>query len=305
LGAEGGLFLFLCSSADRFALLEAASATLGAASSTTERPMRTTFSAHSLTAIVAILAPLCAGCPNANTYGTPRTVPKGEIQHSVAVEGIGWAIPDQTSGNTTVSGLSGFLPTLPTYTLRVGVHDRIDIGARVSNLTSLGVDGKFNFIKGVFDLAIDPGVQVFYFPSSAGSAGIFYFHAPILLGVNPTDWFSIVLTPGIVGVLATTSVNSSSGRDAVTTGSGVLARIGLGLDFRISQGFAIHPEVTMMRSFDSSGMLFNAGIGFNFGKLPSYADIRGETLPEDMPRGAPGQPMPPPGQPMPPSAAPQ
>jgi hypothetical protein len=261
--------------------------------------MRTTISARSLTTLVAILAPLCAGCPNANTYGTPRTVPRGEIQHSVAVEGFGWALP----GNSGI-GASGFLPTLPTYTFRVGVHDRIDIGARVSNLTSIGVDGKFNFIKGVFDLAIDPGVQAFYFPSTAGSAGIFYFHAPILLGVNPTDWFSIVLTPGIVGAVATSSINGGSGRDSVSTASGVLARVGLGFDFRISQGFAIHPEVTMMRSFDTEGLLFNAGVGFNFGKLPSYADIRGEVLPEDMPPQEPGRPMLQ-VQPIPQPAAPQ
>jgi hypothetical protein len=36
------------------------------ASFSTERPMRITISAHSLTALVAFVAPLCAGCPNAD-----------------------------------------------------------------------------------------------------------------------------------------------------------------------------------------------------------------------------------------------
>jgi hypothetical protein len=233
-----------------------------------------------LTALCAIVALLCAGCPNANTYGTPRTVPKGEIQHSIAVEGIGYAAP----------GSAGFLPTLPTYTFRVGVHDRIDIGARVSNLTSLGLDGKFNIVRGFFDLALDPGVQGFYIASSAGGAGIFYIHAPILLGINPTDWFSITLTPGIVGAIATATLTTdSTSRNQVTTASGVLGRAGIGFEFRIGNSFAIHPEFTVMGNFKNEGFIFNGGIGFNFGKLPRYDDLKD---PEPPSAGPPAMPPP-------------
>src|SRR5690349_21254831 len=86
---------------------------------------------------LATIAALCTGCPNPQTYGTPRTTPAGKIQHNLAAEGIG---ASSDAGSFTV-------PNVPTYTLRVGVADTVDIGARIANLTSIGADVKWNFIK--------------------------------------------------------------------------------------------------------------------------------------------------------------
>src|SRR6188768_1744011 len=55
-----------------------------------------------LGAICAVAA-LCTGCPNPNTYGTPRTTPVGKIQHNVAAEGFGYSGHDVET-NTDVSG---------------------------------------------------------------------------------------------------------------------------------------------------------------------------------------------------------
>jgi len=51
-------------------------------------------------------------------------------------------------------------------------------------------------------------------------------------------------------------------------------RPGLGFDFRISDGFALHPEVTYLRTLKSAdenwSSIFEFGVGFNFGSLPKY-----------------------------------
>src|SRR5215207_1572927 len=86
-------------------------------------------------------AALCTGCPNPNTYGTPRTTPVGKVQHTVAAEGMSYNI--EQGGRTD----SGTFPNLPSYQLRVGVADTVDIGARITNLTSVGADVKWNFLK--------------------------------------------------------------------------------------------------------------------------------------------------------------
>lgn len=63
----------------------------------------------------------------------------------------------------------------------------LDIGAHVHNLSSFGVDLKVNPVRGVFDLAVDPGLQYFYVGSDDVSVHVLYLHAPVMLGVNPAD----------------------------------------------------------------------------------------------------------------------
>jgi len=226
-------------------------------------------------AAICGVAALCTGCPNPNTYGTPRTTPVGKIQHSLAAEGIGYSAHDVESDTDT----SGALPTFPTYTLRVGVADTVDIGARIANLSSIGADVKWNFLKSdTLDLAIDPGLQAFYFSSSAGGAstsiGIIYLNAPLMVGINLGDSVSIVPTLGVSYGIATASVEGGDSRDSATGNSGVMLRPGIGFDFRVSPRFAIHPEVTFLKTLkgsdEDSSLLYIFGLGFNFGNLPKY-----------------------------------
>jgi hypothetical protein len=218
------------------------------------------------------------GCPNPNTYGTPRTTPAGKISHSIAVEAIG----------AHGGGASVDVPTAPTYTLRLGVADNVDLGFRVANMSTFGFDGKINFLKGGLDLAVDPGIQGFYYSlgtsagntSASSSVSGAYFHLPLLVGINLSQGVTIMPTAGIMyGVVSTTeTVNSDSGNDSVkgSANSGLIGRFGLGLDFRVSQGFGMQPEVTIMKSFKSGaeGVLYLAGLGFKFGHLPDYSDIK-------------------------------
>ncbi|AUX21247.1 hypothetical protein SOCEGT47_017270 [Sorangium cellulosum] len=228
---------------------------------------------------VVVLGSLLLGCPNPNSYQTPRTVEPGKISHSVSLESFGYigetaaAVDPETGAVTETRTTSGFLPTLPSYQLRAGLTDMLDIGAHVHNLSSMGFDLKVNPVRGVFDLAVDPGAQYFYVTSGESSVHVLYLHAPLMLGVNPTDWFSIVVTPGVTYGLVSGEF-STEDEDSAATADGLLVRGGLGLQFRVSEGFAIHPEITMMKSLEGSGLVYNFGLGFNFGALPSYKDLQ-------------------------------
>lgn len=214
------------------------------------------------------LAALClTGCPSMNTYTTARTVPQGTIQHTVALEGLG----------ASVRGATVFVPTLPTYQLRYGLTDRIDIAGRISNLTSIGGDIKFNLLRGGFDLSIDPGFQVTYLgavSTSSGdsvSLGIAYINIPFLLQLNFSDSFGLILTPGFTYALAYGGATSSlSGDRGVYTSSGALARLGVGVNVRVGNMFALQPEFTTLWNPDTEGFIFNFGIGLQIGSIPRF-----------------------------------
>lgn len=226
------------------------------------------------------IAALCTGCPNPNTYGTPRTTPVGKIQHSVAAEAWGFRVSDAE----TDASVGATYPTFPTYTLRVGVADTVDIGARISNMSSIGADVKWNFLKSEsFDMAIDPGFQLFHFGASTvddngqptdASLTVIYMNAPLMFGINLSDSVSIVPTLGVTYGWASTTVNSSDDSDSASGTSGLMLRPGLGFDFRISDRFALHPEITFLKTLkgddEDSALLYMFGLGFNFGNLPKY-----------------------------------
>jgi len=207
-----------------------------------------------------------AGCPSPNVYGTGRTIPVGQFQHTVAVEGIG----------VSAGGAGAYLPTLPTYQFRVGVHDRIDIGARLANLTSLGADAKFNFLRGTLDLAVVPGFTAFYATGSAASggtsatssAGVFYGNLPLIVGINAGEMATILLTPG-VGVAATTSSTGGPSTSAASA-TGFYARMGLGVNVHFDSGFAVHPEVTFLYFPNGGAIVYSTGVAFQFGASPNF-----------------------------------
>jgi hypothetical protein len=236
---------------------------------------------------ICAAAALCTGCPNPQIYGTPRTTPVGKVQHTAAVEGFGYSVKYPTPTATAAdpnpvarASQSGTAPNLPTYALRVGVHDRVDIGARVSNLTSIGADVKWNFIKGdTFDMAAVPGFQVFHISASGGNgdtAGYtqFYVNLPLVFGINLSDAVTVVPTAGMTWGNNSASVVADDGTEAASSVDGIMLRGGLGFNFRISPKFAMQPEITVLKflnkSEDASVLLYLFGLGFNFGALPVY-----------------------------------
>jgi hypothetical protein len=209
-------------------------------------------------------------------YTTPRTLPPGTVQWQVAPEviGVSYDITAATPAGTTTTTVTDVVPMVPSFGARIGVTDGFDIGLRLSNFDSIGADAKILAVKGAFDLAFDPGLQGYYVDIAGVGVGVVYLHAPLLLGVNVSPNVSLVFTPGVVLEAASVSVNNGSGVTGAASATGVLARLGAGIDVRITPRFAIHPEFTAMRSFgDTNGLIFVGGFGFNIGAQPDYSDL--------------------------------
>lgn len=138
------------------------------------------------------------GCVNPNTYTTPRTIGSGRFQGSVAGEAWGSYTP-ASSNDQTAETRSGPSLTPPTVTVRLGLGDSCEIGARVSNMSSLGGDIKWNpFRSRAIDLAIDPAFQISEVSAEDGTTETLSFlHVPLLVGVNLSRKVSLILTPGI------------------------------------------------------------------------------------------------------------
>lgn len=228
---------------------------------------------------------LLTGCPNPNIYGTPRTVKPGKVSHTVSAEYIGWVFElrepaydefGEPTGEYTSTTTSGGLPLLPTYGLRLGVAEQVDVGFRLSSFTSLGTDVKYNFVRSdIVDLAIDPGLQWMN-----SNFNVFHIHVPLLVGLNLSERVTLVGTPGIMyGISTHDSEDSvSEAFRQLLSADGLYARAGLGLNVRITPHFAIHPEMTFLRSLEDRDSTFGVsaatsymfGIGFNIANLPDY-----------------------------------
>jgi hypothetical protein len=260
-----------------------------------------------MVATTTLMAFGLSGCPSFNMYGTARTVRPGRVQGGVAIEGLG-ATPTApaSSGSATVVG--GFVPTLPSAMLRVGVHDRVDLGFRLAGLSSLGFDTKVNFLRSrTFDMAVNPMIQGGYFgvvgSGSGGTGGagfgIVYMHLPLVFGINASDAFSLLFNVGASGAIAIGGASSSSSSGSATsfaTASGFLLRAGIGVNIRPMRVFAIQPELTLAYSFTGQALLFLPGIGFTFGGHPMGPDEEAASAQAAQPVGAGfAAPPPPPG----------
>jgi len=254
---------------------------------------------------------LC-GCPNPNLYTTPRTLNPGDIQVQIAAEGIGASYnqtttspnPNGTGTVTQTTSASFALPMVPTAGIRFGLADGLELGARVANFDTLAGDLKVRLLKGSLDLAVDPGLQFIYLGSisstdSAGnstsvSAGVVYFHVPLLVGFNVSPTVSLIATPGFVYALSTASVNASSSTSSSTQAalsSGVMGRLGFGVNIRTSKKLSIQPEITFMKDFQNDEVLFYIfGLGFNIGAQPDYSDIGGGGSAPPAPAAPPAAP---------------
>jgi hypothetical protein len=231
-------------------------------------------------ALAGLAALWLTGCPNPNIYGTPRTVEPGRLTHTIAAEWIGYAfeetITDEATGEQLTERNQGMLTVPPTYILRIGLAERLDMGVRVNNMASLGVDLKGNFLRSDdVDLALAPGLQWL----SVGF-NVYHVHVPLLLGVNFSETTSLVLTPGVMyGFSDYQSITGedSSELDRLLGAEGLYARAGMGVNIRISPKFAMQPEVGMVRAVSaaddaqvSAAMTYMLGVGFTLGRLPSY-----------------------------------
>ena len=232
------------------------------------------------------------GCANPNTYTTPRTIGAWHFQNSIALEAAGAYTPAAPSIDVPAAESETDLVP-PTYTLRLGLGRSWEIGARIGNLSSLGGDLKWNFLRSsLIDLAIDPAFQVYEVTpndSNGISTTFSFYHVPLLVGVNLSRRASLVFTPGVSwGFASGGSERFTNGlHDGSNTSTGALGRFGVGVDLRMWPGVALHPEVTFLRRLGSSDypktILYVVGLGINFGAMPNYDDLNGDPPPAPPP----------------------
>lgn len=228
-----------------------------------------------------------AGCPNPNAYTVPRTLDPGDLQFNVAGEAYGFTTRLATPANGTTPPSTrladGVTPMLPTFGVRYGLVEGLELGVRVENFLSLASDLKIRLLKGRVDLAADPGAQAIYISAqttnpdgtpATHAAGAFYFHAPLLVGLNLSDAVSLVASPGVAYAVGTNAIPSASSAEQAGASNEVLARLGLGADFRVSEHIAVHPEVTCMKGFTTTRTLICiAGVALNLGAQPDRSDL--------------------------------
>jgi len=233
----------------------------------------------SLAGLLAFLA----GCPNPQTYGTPRTLDPGKWQVVVAAEAFGVSadtkVVNPNTGAVTNDRTSYYFPNLPSAGARVGLADRVDFGFGLKNLYSPTLDLKVNFLKTkYFDMSVAPMINYIFVAGGSGSSGgtvqLFYFHVPLLLGINFTENVSLVLTPGFVYGLAV-GTGSASNATGSFLGSAPWLRFGGGVNIRVNRKIALQPEITMMKSFSdqtANAMALFFGFGVSFLNQPDYSE---------------------------------
>jgi hypothetical protein len=249
-----------------------------------------------------------SGCPNPNTYTTPRTLDPGTVQLQVAAEGIGvdYKVSNgstDSSGNPIKTDILAGLPVFPTFGVRFGAAEGLEIGLRLPNGEPFAADTKIRLLKGPVDVALDPGLQLYLGSANNNSFAALNLQAPVLLGFNFSHDLSLVLSPGLAYAQNTATNVYATGVAGSSTAAGFMAGLGVGFDYRVSRRFAVHPEVTLMRQFTGSEdlLLVVGGIGFNFGAQPDYSDLASAPKPSET---EPTPSAPPPAEPESPQAPP-
>lgn len=198
-----------------------------------------------------------SGCVSTNTYSVPRTLAPDESSHTVAVE-MFEAKNACVSNTPCQQGAREFLLATPVYMGRRGIVESLDVGVTLA--ANAAVDLKWQVVRSThFDLAVAPAV-----------AGPFVFavHAPVLVGVNLTDWLTVVLLGGWTMLLTEQDVQVPLSDRNAFHAKGSALRLGGGIDVRIPGLFALHPEVSWLRFREQDGTvptLLTFGFGFRFG----------------------------------------
>ncbi len=219
---------------------------------------------------------LLTGCPTPNMYTTPRTLPPGEVQQTFSADTWGRNVPRGQRGSSDPV----VLPTIPTYTIRLGVAERAELGIRLAQGGTLpGAEMKLQLVRGSVDLAILPRIEATLDPFTNRKdslQGLVYLYAPMLLGLNVSENLTLVTGGGLLygGGGIDRSSSSTDKQASYFAPVGGMASFTFGVDVRTGKGFAVHPEISVLRHLKDDAILTMAGVGFTFGHAVSYADVR-------------------------------
>jgi hypothetical protein len=209
-------------------------------------------------------------------YTTPRTLPPGKVQHILSADTWGVNLPRGARSSSDPV----LLPTVPAYTARVGLSEHTELGVHVTHGGTMpGVDLKLQLVRGRVDLALIPRIEGTIAPTGSNQKdfpGLLYLSGPLLLGVNVSEWVTIVAGGGLLygsGGFRFNS-NSSDQRAHFFAPTGGMASLTVGVDVRSGKGFALHPEISVMRHLSEEALFTMAGLGFAFGAAAPFDDVR-------------------------------
>lgn len=234
-----------------------------------------------LRVVASLFGLALSGCfAGHNSYTLPTPAQGIEVVTAVETTWVGGrpVVPV----DTTKSGPPVVYPQLGT---RLRLAEDVDVGARGSsnfNLMGLrlhaGGDVKWRFLDArVVQVAALPGVRGRFGQADSHDADgyladetTFYsawlLEAPVLVAFAPADWFSVVLSPALVYGIQTPNERRWHGLENDLLVRGLAARAGLGLDFRVERGLAVHPQFTFVRTLREGDerTIYTAGLGFRF-----------------------------------------
>ncbi len=217
------------------------------------------------TCTLACMLAACVGCTGQNFYTTPRTLGDDRGQAILApqvVLGPNLAVGCDDSKPPHCVGESSALPLLHAA-YRKGVGERGEVGLH-GGVDAFGFDAKWNAIRSTYvDLALAGRLSIALYSlhahrletSTAQSGAL--LHLPVMLGFNAGS-FTFVASPGY------TAVGDATGRLTHAL------RIGAGVQARISSGFALMPEASLLHDVHGPIWLDSVtlGLGFLFPNLP-------------------------------------
>ncbi len=173
---------------------------------------------------------LAGACASPTPHLSPRTLPAGGVQHVLGLEAA--VVQSCESDSCMMAAILA-----PSYGLRIGVLDRLELGGRLSLLEGR-LDAKAQLLRtDLLDVAVAPQVAVARIglsDSVARQVVSLIGSAPLLVGVNATDDVSIVAFGG-----------PSSGTDFRSYSWPIWADAGLGVDVRVSPSVRLQPTVAM------------------------------------------------------------
>jgi hypothetical protein len=242
--------------------------------------------ARSLVA-AATLSGALSGCytPGYNTYATPRTTPNKAIAAGFHLQVTGYTGELENQKNQKY-----IAPTLPGVSGRIGLGDTWDMGARAgvalpwgnSLMSAVHVGGDIKWLVApgeTLDVALNPALAVTLFSEqtvdSKGYLSVndyrhWHVDAPVLLGVNLDPMLAVVASPGVLLGWYAPEVTPFDETRRGRLVDGVAPRLGVGLNVRTSQGFALQPEATLVYATAEHNrrFIYTFGLGFQLGKLP-------------------------------------
>jgi hypothetical protein len=208
-----------------------------------------------LSAALALGALLLAGCPSLLTTGPARTVPKGELQETIALGAYRTVlITESTAG---VERDTEWMPLLE-GSARWGLSDGADLGVRLG-LGGASLGPRFQLVRSA---SVDRGVDVLLEPTlgvtgalPSARGGIVtggYLSLALAVGINLGQGNQLVLTPRVAGV-----TDRFLGRYLLPGGSAALAIRVAGTDLR---PWMVIPECGTAPVVRASGSSFDGPV---------------------------------------------